>query len=147
MKAFSRSCLTIASLLCAGVCAAVIEHVQVEYPHNVRTIHGRVTGYGRINPGAQIQVYDNAQVWFDHSLSMEERRQKQTKVADGETDERGRFSVGFLPEGFYEVEFRRAGWDVLSVFVHIKPNSAKDKLCVELRIESSAGKDSAKQCH
>jgi len=105
-----------------------------------------VTGYGAINPGVQVYVFDNAQVWLDHSLSMQEKRKRQTNDADAVTDEQGRFAVKRLPEGFYEVEFRRDGWDVVSALVHVKHGGTKDQLCVVLRIESGPGEDSVEKC-
>jgi hypothetical protein len=115
---------SISLLFLAGVSFAVIVHDSVRYERPVRSIRGRVTGYGQVVPVFWVDVYDNAQVCLDNSMPPVEKRKKQTKVASVEPNERGEFNIKHLPKGFYEVEFRNhsgGGYNDLSVLVKCGP--------------------------
>lgn len=128
---------------------AVIVHDTVRYEHPVRSIRGRVTGYGQVVPALAVDVYDNAQVSLDGSMPPVEKRKRQTKVASVEPNEKGEFNIKHLPKGFYEVEFGNhggGGYNELSVLVNVEPNGTSDKLCVDISLESGPGKNTATKC-
>ena len=129
----------ISLLFLASVSFAVIVHDTVRYERPVRSIRGRVTGYGQVVPAFWVDVYDNAEVCLDESMPLIEKRKRQTKVASAEPNERGEFNIKHLPKGFYEVEFGNhggGGYNDLSVLVNVDPRGANDKLCVDVSLES-----------
>lgn len=140
---------SISFLFLASLTFAVIVHDTVRYDRPVRSIRGRVTGYGQVVPAFRVDVYDNAQVCLDESMPQVEKRKKQTKVASVEPDEKGEFSIKHLPKGFYEVEFGNhggGGYNDLSVLVNVDPTGTNDKLCVDVSLESGPGKNTATKC-
>jgi hypothetical protein len=86
MSTFQKGCLAFMSLLCAELCAAAVIHNQVEHPRHLRQIHGKVTGYGAINPGVEVRVFDNAQVWLDGSFPMQEKKNRRGLPTRKRTD-------------------------------------------------------------
>lgn len=141
--------LTSISLFLASLAFAVIVHDTVRYARPVRSIRGRVTGYGQVVPAFRVDVYDNAQVCLDESMPPVEKRKKQTKVASVEPNEKGEFNIKHLPKGFYEVEFGNhggGGYNDLSVLVNVDPAGTNDKLCVDVSLESGPGKNTATKC-
>jgi hypothetical protein len=140
---------SISLLFLASVSFAVIVHDTVRYERPVRSIRGRVTGYGQVVPVFWVDVYDNAQVSLDNSMPPVEKRKKQTKVASVEPNERGEFNIKHLPKGFYEVEFGNhggGGYNDLSVLVNVDPKGTNDKLCVDVSLESGPGQNTATKC-
>jgi hypothetical protein len=96
-----------------------------------------------------VDVYDNAQVRVDDSVPFAEQRKRQTKVASVEPNGKGEFNIKNLPKGFYEVEFGNrgmGGYNVLSVLVEVDPKGTKDRLCVDLSIESGEGRSKVAKC-
>jgi hypothetical protein len=140
---------SISLLFLGSVSFAVIVHDTVRYERPVRSIRGRVTGYGQVLPVFWVDVYDNAQVCLDGSMPPVEKRKKQTKVASVEPNEKGEFNIKHLPRGFYEVEFGNhggGGYNDLSVLVNVDPMGTNDKLCVDVSLESGLGQNTATKC-
>ncbi len=128
---------------------AVVVHETVRYERPVREIRGRVTGFGQVMRVVYVDVYDNAQACLDHSLSPVEKRKRQTQIASVEADANGQFNIRHLPKGFYEVEFGNhgnGGYNIMSVLVNVDPKGTKDKLCVDLSLESAGGKTTVAEC-
>jgi hypothetical protein len=140
---------SICLLFLASISFAVIVHDTVRYERPVRSIRGRVTGYGQVVPAFRVDVYDNAQVCLNESMPFVEKRRRQTKVASVEPNEKGEFNIKHLPKGFYEVEFGNhgdGGYNDLSVLVNVDPKGTNDKLCVDVSLESGPGKNIATKC-
>jgi hypothetical protein len=140
---------SISLLFLVSISFAVIVHDTVRYERPVRSIRGKVTGYGQVVPALSVDVYDNAQVCLDESMPSVEKRKRQTKVASAEPNEKGEFNIKHLPKGFYEVEFGNhgsGGYNDLSVLVNVDPKGTNDKLCVDVSLESGPGKNTAKKC-
>lgn len=57
-------------VLFTGMCAAVVTHETITYPTSVKRISGTVVGYGNLNPGVKVEVFDKPEVWADDSLSL-----------------------------------------------------------------------------
>ncbi|HTC95169.1 MAG TPA: hypothetical protein VK699_17115 [Terriglobales bacterium] len=96
-----------------------------------------------------VDVYNNAQVWLDDSMSMVERRKRQTKVASVELNYKGEFSIKHLPKGFYEVEIGNhggGGYSDLHVLVNVDPKGTNDRLCVDLGLEVGPADSSVAKC-
>lgn len=141
--------ISISILLLVSVSLAAIVHDTVRYEHPVRSIRGRVTGYGQVVPSFWVDVYDNPQLCRDDAMPPAEKRKRQTKVASVEPNARGEFNIRHLPKGFYEVEFGNyggGGYNSLSVLVDVDPRSANDQLCVDLGLESGPGQNTARKC-
>jgi hypothetical protein len=110
--------ISVGILFFTSIALAVVEIETVRYERPVRTIRGKLTGFGNVVPNLSVQVYDNAKVWLDDSMPIAEKRKRQTLVASAEPNDRGEFKVKHLPKGFYEVEFGNGGmggYNVLSV--------------------------------
>ncbi len=119
-----RALIGVTLLFLVGVSYSVILHKTVRYERRLRSIHGRVTGSGEVLPVFWVDVYDNAQVCLDDSLSSGEKRKRQRKVDSQEPNDRGEFNITHLPKGFYEVEFSnhgQGGYNSLSVIVRVDP--------------------------
>jgi len=124
-------------------------HNTVRYERPVRSIRGRVTGYGQVVPVFWVDVYDNAQVCLDDAMPQFEKRKRQTRVASVEPNERGEFNIKHLPKGFYEVEFGNhggGGYNDLSVLVNVDTKGTNDRLCVDLGLEGGRGQNTATKC-
>ena len=133
-------------LFLVSVSFAVMVHNTVRYARPVRSIRGRVTGYGQVVPVFWVDVYDNAEVCLDNSMPPVEKR---TKVASVEPNERGEFNIKHLPKGFYEAEFGNhggGGYNDLSVLVNVDPKGTSDKLCVDVSLESGPGQNTVTKC-
>jgi hypothetical protein len=129
-----------------GLALAVVEFETMRYERPVRTIRGKLTGFGQVVPSLSVQVYDNAKVWLDDSLSIAEKRKRQTLVASAEPNDRGEFKVKHLPKGLYEIEFGNegmGGYNILSVLVNVDPRGAGDKLCVDVSLEGAPSPQSS----
>jgi hypothetical protein len=140
---------SISILFFVGLSFAVIIHETVCYERPVRSIRGRVTGYGQVVPVFWVDVYDNAQVCLDDKMLEVEKRKRQIKVASVEPDGNGEFNVTHLRKGFYEVEFGnhgRGGYNILSVLVRVDPKGTEDRLCVKLSPEGGGGQSSVARC-
>lgn len=136
-------------LLVGSVTVAVIVKQTVRYEHPVRAIRGRVTALGQVMRVVWVDVYDNAQVCMDDSMSPVEQRKRQTKVASVEPNHKGEFSIKHLPKGFYEVEVGNhggGGYHVLSVLVDVDPTGANDRLCVDLSLEGGNPESTVAKC-
>jgi len=141
-------------ILCfASIALAVVEHETVRYERPVRTICGKLTGFGNVVPTLGVQVFDNGQVWLDDSIVPFEKKKKQNLVASAELNDKGEFKIKHLPKGFYEVEFGNGGnggnggYNVLSVLVDVDPKGAKDRLCVDVSLESvPSPRSSVRRC-
>jgi hypothetical protein len=96
-------------LLFVSVALAVIEGKTVRFEQPVKAIRGRVTAFGQVMRVVWVDVYDNAQLCLDDSMSEVERRKRQTKVASVEPNDKGEFRIRHLPKGFYEVEIGNHG--------------------------------------
>jgi hypothetical protein len=81
-----------------------------------------VVGFGNVNPGVNVQVFDKPEVWADDSLSLNEKRKRQTEIASTVTDSNGKFEFRGVPKGAYEIQFsNRNGLNVLSVSGQRRP--------------------------
>jgi hypothetical protein len=120
------------------ICSAVVVLKRITYKPPIKNISGRVVGFGRVNPGVKVQVMDNPEVWSDDSLSLDEKRRKQSIIASTVTSSNGKFEFRGISKGSYEVEFsNRQGWNVLSVFVVVDPRGTSKQLCVEMSLEGA----------
>lgn len=140
---------SIALLFLGSIAFAVIVHDTVRYERPVRSIRGRVTGYGQVVAAFWVDVYDNAQVYLDNDMPPVEKRKRQMKVASVRPNERGEFKFKDLPKGFYEVEFGNhggGGYNDVSVLVNVDPKGTSDKLCVDVSLESGGGQNTATKC-
>lgn len=134
-------------LLCCGVCAAVIEHQFFKHDTPVKRLRGNVSDYvGAPLPSVEVEVYDQPEVWDDDALNFDQRRAKQHKVASATSDDNGVFKINAVPNGQYEVQFSRMGWNPLSVFLTVNHHSGAEKLCIELQISSGPGEGKVKDC-
>ena len=143
-----RSWTAIITLFLVSVCFAAIIHDTIRFEHPIRAIHGRVSNHGNAIPSVWVNVYDNAQVCADNSLTPAERRKKQNKTASVKPNGYGEFSIKHLPKGFYEVEFGNhdmGGYNVLSVLVNVDPKGIPGALCVNLGLEGG-GQSSVFNC-
>lgn len=130
----------LACVFLVGICSGVIEHQFTEYKGPAKRLQGKVTGPdGSAIPWVEIEVYDHPRVWTDDSLSFDQKRAKQHKVASGQTNLDGMFNIGGVPKGKYEVQFRRMGWNILSVVMWVDRESRGEGLCVELQISGGGG--------
>lgn len=127
----------------------VVFHETVHYSAAIKRISGHVVGYGNVNPGVQVEVFDNPKVCDDQSLSFNEKRKRQKLIATTSTDAKGRFDTRKIPRGTYEIQFSRdgGGWNILSVMVNVDSNGSRDKLCVNLSIEDAGPPSFAEACH
>jgi len=131
-----------------GVAFAVIVHDTVRYDKPIRVIRGRMTSNGATVRYGLVNVYDNAQVSLDGSISPVEQRKRQTKVASVKPNEKGEFKIRRLPKGFYEVEFGnqgQGGYKSLSVLVNVDPKGSTDGICVNLGVEGG-GQSAVAKC-
>jgi hypothetical protein len=137
-------------LVCAiliGHCAATSEHEIVRYKGR-RRLQGKATDFsGAPIPAVDVEIYDRPEVWSDDGLNLNQKRLKQHKVASVVTDEKGRFNLGGVPAGYFEVQFSRPGWNTLSVLLNVDPRLNQPGLCVELRISGNGGEGKVKDCH
>ncbi len=131
---------SIVLLVISHIVFAVIVHDTVKFELPIRAINGRVSNHGNAIPSVWVDVYDNAQLCLDQSMTPAERRKRQTKIASVQPKEHGEFSIKPLPKGFYEVEFGNhdmGGYNVLSVLVNVDPNGKPGALCANLGLEGS----------
>lgn len=137
-------------LFFSSVALPVVEFETVRYERPLRTIRGKLTGFGYVVSSLSVQVYDNAELWLDDSMPMVEKRKRQNLVASAEPNEHGEFKVKHLPKGFYEIEFGNGGtggYNILSVLVNVDPKGAKDALCVDVSLESvPSPRSSVRRC-
>jgi hypothetical protein len=139
--------LGIVCAILAQTCLAIIVHETATYKRPIKKIAGRVLGFGPVNPGVIVQVFDKPEVWSDKSLGFEAGRRKQSIVASATTGPNGRFGFRGIPKGSYEVQFSPPrGWNLLSVFVSVDPAAYSDRLCVELGREGAGDESSAEAC-
>lgn len=143
--------LTVCALcgLFTGICAAVVTHETITYPGSVNRISGTVVGYGNLNPEVKVEVFDKPEVWADDSLSLNEKRKRQKRIATASTDSKGKFHFRGMPKGSYEIQFStgNGGWNVLSVLVNVDAAASHDRLCVQLSLEGAGPKSSVEACH
>jgi hypothetical protein len=135
-------------VLLGNIVFAVIIHDTVRFELPIQAIHGRVSNHGNAIPSVWVDVYDNAQVCLDHSMTPAEKRKRQTKIASVKPKADGEFSIKHLPKGFYEVEFGNhgmGGYNVLSVLVNVDPKGKPGALCVNLGLEGD-GQSSVFNC-
>jgi len=130
--------ISVGLLLLGNIVFAVIIHDTVRFGQPIRAIHGRVSNHGNAIPLVWVDVYDNAQVALDNSMTPAEKRKRQTKIASVKPKTDGEFSIKHLPKGFYEVEIGNhdmGGYDVLFVLVNVDPKGTVGALCVNLGLE------------
>jgi hypothetical protein len=132
--------------LLAPISFAVVQHTTISIKSPIKRISGRIVDYGAINPGVNVQIFDNPQVWADSSLSLNEKRNRQTRIASVTTGPDGRFEFRHIPKGSYEIQFSKDGWDLLSALVEVDPTAAPDRLCVKLRISDANFEPSIQPC-
>jgi hypothetical protein len=101
--------ISVGLLLLGKIVFAVIVRDTVGFEQPIRAIHGRVSNHGNAIPSVWVDVYDNAQVCLDHSMTPAEKRKRQTRIASVKPKADGEFSIGHLPKEFYEVEFGNHG--------------------------------------
>ena len=78
-------------LLLARACVGVVTHETITYKSSIKKISGRVVGFGNVNPGMDVELFDKPEVWADHSLSFDEKRKRQTVISSTVTNSNGRF--------------------------------------------------------
>jgi hypothetical protein len=122
----------------ATVCLGVVTQETLSLQSPIRRISGRVVGFGAINPGVGVRLYELPEL---RSLSSTEMRQRKTETALAVTDARGRFEFRGIPKGSYAIEFSgRAGWNNLSVTVLLDPSGSRNQLCVAIGREGTRDK-------
>lgn len=125
-------------LFLVPISSAVVIHCSLSYKTPIKRISGRAVGFGAVNPGVMIRVFDNPEVWSNDSLGFDEKRNRHTIVASESTEADGKFEFWNVPKGSYEVEFvGKEGWNPLSVFVVIDPSGSSQQLCVVMSIEGN----------
>jgi Carboxypeptidase regulatory-like domain len=108
-------------------------HEMRQYKSPVRRVQGEVIDVnGATVSFVDVAVFNNPGVWFDDSLSFEEKRKRQSKIAGATTDDNGRFSLKKLRKGSYELQFTKGGLNTLSVIVQIDPSTQPENLCVRM---------------
>jgi hypothetical protein len=123
--------IAVICVLLAEVCVAVVTHETITYKPPIKRISGRVVGFGNVNPGVSIQVFDKPEVWADDSLSFNQKRKRQKEIASMVADSNGKFEFHHIPKGAYEVQFsNKNGWNILSVLVVVEPSGPRESLCV-----------------
>jgi hypothetical protein len=122
-------------LLLARACVGVVTHETITYKSSIKKISGRVVGFGNVNPGTDVQLFDKPEVWADDSLTWNEKRKRQTEIASTVTNSNGKFEFRGVPRGAYEIQFSKNGWNVLSVLVNVEPSGSSDQLCVQVSID------------
>ena len=141
--------LAVLPLFSSGAAAVILNQTML-YEHPVRAIKGRVTALGQVIPATVwVDVYDNAQVCLDNSMPPVDQRKKQAKVASGEPNNKGEFSIKHLPKGLYEVEIGNhgmGGYYVQSVLVNVDPNGTNDRICVDLGLEGAGRESTVAKC-
>jgi hypothetical protein len=126
---------------------AAVVHEVVSYKTPIQKISGRVVGFGAVNPGVLVQVRDKPHVWLDDSLSLDEKRKRQSIIASTDTDSSGNFTFHKIPKGSYEVEFSgRPGWNPLSALVVVDPAGSSARMCVVMSIEGGVTSPSVRPC-
>ena len=134
-----------AGVLCivlASICFAHVQLDSISLKRPVRRISGRVVDYGAVNPGVNVQVFNHPEVWSDDSLSLAEKREKQSMIASVVTDDSGKFEFRKIGKGSYEVLFSKVGWDTVSALVAVEPSATTEQFCVKMPI-SGAGYDAS----
>jgi Carboxypeptidase regulatory-like domain len=134
-------------LLLAQVSDGVVTHETITFKTSIKKISGRVVGYGNVNPGVNVQLFDKPEVWADDSLSWNEKRKRQTEIASTVTESNGKFEFSGVPRGAYEIQFSRYGWKVLSVLVDVEPPASRKRLCVQMSIDGMGPEPSVQACH
>ena len=137
-------------ILLTRICSAVVIHETTSYPTPLKRISGSVIGYGNLNPGVKVEVFDKPELWADDSLSFNEKRKRQKLIATTRTDAKGRFDIRRVPKGTYEVQFSTGydgGWNILSVFAKIDPAGSRERLCVKVALEGALEESSVAGCH
>ncbi len=124
-------------------------HANTHGVRLVRPVSGSVVGYGNVNPGVKVEVFDKPEVWADDSLSLNEKRKRQNLIATASTDSKGKFDFRGVRKGSYEVQFStgNGGWNILSVLVNVDPAGSHDRFCVQLSLEGAGPKPSVEACH
>jgi hypothetical protein len=134
-------------LLLARACVGVVTHETITYKTSIKKISGRVVGFGNVNPGMDVQLFDKPGVWADDSLSFDEKRKRQTKIASTVTNSNGKFEFRGVPRGAYEIQSSKNGWNILSVLVNVEPSGSSDRLCVQVSIDGMGPQTSVQTCH
>ncbi len=134
-------------LLFARVSVGVVTHEIITYKTSIKKISGRVVGFGNVNPGVDVQLFDKPGVWADDSLSWNEKRKRQTEIASTVTNSNGKFEFRGVPRGAYEIQFSKNGWNFLSVLVNVEPSGSSDRLCVQVSIDGGGPQPSVQACH
>ena len=135
-------------LLCVGLCDGVVVHETITYKQPIKKISGRVIGYGNVNPGVYVRVFDKPEVRPDDAQSTVQNRQGQREITSTITDSTGKFEFRHIPRGDYEVEFStgHGGWNDLSLDVAVDPSGSRGPLCVLMSMEGQGQKPSVLVC-
>ena len=133
-------------ILVTGISLAVLTHETISYRTPLKRISGSVIGYGNVNPGVKVELFDKPEVWADDSLSLNEKRKRQKLIATTSTDAKGKFDFRGVPKGAYEIQFSAAGWNILSVLVSVDPAGSHDRLCMQLSLEGARQTPSVANC-
>lgn len=140
---------SLALFLLVSFVSAVTELNEFRYEPPIRAIRGKVTGFGQVVPIFWVDVYDTTRVPLDFSMPDFEKKKEQAKVVSIQPDEKGRFNIQHLPKGLYEVRFGNrgeGGYNTVSLIVNIDPKGARDRLCVDVGLESSSHTSSVRKC-
>jgi len=133
--------------LLAGVSLALNEHKSIWFKSPLNRIQGHVVdAAGDAIDLAEVNIWTHPEVWSDDSLSYEQKRSKQRKVETTSTDDHGKFYVKKLPRGSYEVEFKKDGFNDLSVIVQVDSSAPSERFCVKLTPGSEGNDGSFQPC-
>ena len=141
--------ISLALVLSSVFAAAVTVVNEFRYERPIRSIRGKVTGFRQAVPGFWVGVYDTARVPRGYSTPQFDKIKEQAKVVSVEPNEKGDFNIQHLPKGLYEIRFgnrARGGYNIVSLIVDIDPKGARDKLCVDVGLESSSHISSVRKC-
>lgn len=134
-------------ILLVAVSLALDEHKLMWYKPPVKRIQGEIVAPdGKPIRLADVVVFSNPEVWDDDSLSFQQKRAKQRKVAATRADEDGMFYIKKLAKASYEVEFSRGGFNDFSVIVQVDPAAHSERFCVKLDVSDTSGKPSFQPC-
>ena len=126
------------ALFSAACFANELIRIPLAHP-TIRRISGRVVAQGDFDSGVEVQVFDHPEVWSDNSLSLVEKRKRQSLVASAVTDKSGGFALRHIHNGSYELCFSKPGFDMVSVTVTVASSASSDQLCVTIPVSEAGG--------
>jgi hypothetical protein len=139
--------IALVCLFLVMTCPALDIQELLTYRTPVSRIQGRIVGGTEaIRMNVDVAAFNHPEVWSDARLSFQQKRKKQRKIATAWSDEDGKFALKGLEKGSYEIEFRKSGWNALSVIIQVDPDGESGQLCVKLGIADTSDRSSFQPC-